>query len=283
MLRDVYTPVAIDGGLASELEARGHDLSGALWSARILRDAPEEIVAVHRSYIDAGAKVITSASYQASRVGLGDDADALLQLSVRLARDAVQDDDVFVAASVGPYGAVLGDGSEYRGNYDITRDELRCFHAQRLEVLLNASPDLLAIETIPDLVEAEVLVELLIGLGRPEAWISFSATRAGMVCAGQPFGEAAAVAGEAAAVGVNCTAPEHIAGLLALIPDGIPAVVYPNAGQVWDGAAEVWRGEPTFDVQLVDEWSHRAMFIGGCCGVGPEGIAQIATRLQPST
>ncbi len=286
MLRDLIAagPVAIDGGLASELEARGHDLSGELWSARILRDAPEEIIAVHRAYLEAGARVVTSASYQASRVGLGDDADALLSLSVALAREAVADTDALVAASVGPYGAVLGDGSEYRGNYEISRTQLAAFHAQRLDVLLDAAPDLLAIETIPDLVEAQVLAELLIERGRPSAWISFSANSDTTVCAGQSFAEAAMVAAEVAtAVGVNCTAPEYVSALISNVPVEIPVVVYPNAGQVWDGAAEMWRGEPTFNLELVDQWATRANLIGGCCGIGPDGIGAMARRLQPST
>src|SRR5690349_6878834 len=150
--------VVLDGGLSNALTDRGHDLAGALWTARLLRDAPEEIAAVHRAYFAAGARVATTASYQASLTGLVGaglaprEAAGLIRLSVRLARDVVAElsaDGVerFVAASVGPYGAYLADGSEYRGAYGIDKASLRDFHAPRLELLAAEQPDLIAVET----------------------------------------------------------------------------------------------------------------------------------------
>ncbi len=170
--------------------------AGDLWTARLLRDAPEEIAAVHRAYFAAGARVATTASYQASidgftRLGLsGADAEALIGRSVLLARevrDELAGDGIerWVAASVGPYGAALGDGSEYRGRYGVTAAYLRAFHRPRLELLAAAGPDVVAVETIPDVDEAAVLVELLDEIGLP-AWFSYSAERL-KTRAGQPL------------------------------------------------------------------------------------------------
>ncbi len=174
----------LDGGLSNALADRGHDLTGELWTARLLRDQPGEIAAVHRAYFEAGAQVATTASYQAStdgfaRLGLTrDEGHRLMARSVSLARE-VRDElgadgvDRFVAASVGPYGAVLADGSEYRGRYGVPAARLRDFHAERLDVLAAAGPDLIAVETIPDLDEAMVLVDLLDDVGIP-AWFSYT-------------------------------------------------------------------------------------------------------------
>jgi homocysteine S-methyltransferase len=174
----------LDGGMSNALEDRGHDLSGRLWTAALLRDSPAEIAAVHRAYFEAGADVATTASYQASvpgfvAAGLDEsEAAALVHRSVLVARE-VRDElagdgrQRLVAASVGPYGAVLADGSEYRGRYGLSRRQLRDFHLPRMELLLGAGPDLLAVETIPDLREAEVLAGLLAELDAA-SWLSFS-------------------------------------------------------------------------------------------------------------
>lgn len=292
-------PAALDGGLASELEARGHDLTGTLWSARLLREDPEAIRAVHADYFRAGARVGISASYQASRSGFAahgidpDEADRLLELSVELvrqARDEVLAEGVpgplLVAASVGPYGAILHDGSEYRGRYGVSHDALVRFHAERLEVLLAANPDLLAVETIPDVDEARAVAQALadVGAGVP-AWISFSCCDDGHTSAGQAIEEAAALVAAAdafSAIGVNCTKPEHILGLIRRIHDtepDLPVVVYPNAGRVWDGDAAVWLGDG-LDVlpdSAVRAWFHAgATLVGGCCGLGPAAVRGIA-------
>jgi homocysteine S-methyltransferase len=287
--------VVLDGGMSNALEDRGHDLSDALWTARLLRDAPEEIGAVHRAYYAAGARVATSASYQASvdgfeAAGVGrDEAEALIRRSVTLAREVreeLAEDGTarWVAASVGPYGAVLADGSEYRGRYGLSRQALRDFHEPRLELLAAAGPDLLAVETIPDADEAEVLAELLQRLGLP-AWFSFSAdglsTRAG-----QPLAEAFAVAATADnvfAVGVNCCAPSDVLDAVALATEvtGRPAVAYPNSGEGWDSRARRWTGGGAYDVGLVADWIRAgAAYVGGCCRVGPDTIAAVAAELS---
>jgi homocysteine S-methyltransferase len=286
--------VILDGGLSNALVARGHDLSDELWTAALLRDRPDEIAAVHRSYFAAGAEVATSASYQASvpgfeRAGLSrTEAEALVRRSVTLAR-GVRDELApdgrrrLVAASVGPYGAVLADGSEYRGRYGIGAARLRDFHLPRLELLVSAGPDLLAVETIPDLDEAAVLVELLDELGVP-AWLSYScagdATRAG-----QPLDEAfAVVAGSSSvlAAGVNCCAPEDVLPALEIASrvSGRPGVAYPNSGQGWDSGTHSWQGRAAYDVRLAPDWvAAGATYVGGCCEVGPADIAALTDVL----
>ncbi|MGD9955451.1 MAG: homocysteine S-methyltransferase [Candidatus Nanopelagicales bacterium] len=289
-------PAAIDGGLASELEARGHDLSGMLWSARLLRDDPDAIRDVHRAYYEAGATVGISASYQASRSGFARqgldaaDADRLLALSVKLLREArdasLGDHPKLVAASVGPYGATLHDGSEYRGRYGVPHDRLVDFHVERLRVLLDADPDLLAIETVPDVDEAWALVASLDDVGSDvPAWLSFSCADDATTCAGQPIEDAVAVVTSSSrigAIGVNCTKPEHVGGLVARIRAAaplLPIVVYPNAGRVWDGEASVWLGDGAalLPDSAVGAWFDAgAALVGGCCGLGPAAIERIA-------
>jgi homocysteine S-methyltransferase len=298
VLRDLLAagPAAIDGGLASELEARGHDLAGTLWSARLLRDDPAAIRDVHATYFASGATVGISASYQASRSGferhglMPADADRLLALSVALVREAREDASsrgatapMLVAASVGPYGATRHDGSEYRGRYGVAHEDLVVFHRERLDVLVGAAPDLLAIETVPDLDEARAIVEALQGYDVP-GWLSFACADDATTCAGQPIEDAAALVVAAPsidAIGINCTKPEHIGGLVARIraaqPD-LPIVVYPNAGRVWDGAASVWLGDGNdlLPDSAVSSWFDSGVsLVGGCCGLGPRAIESV--------
>jgi homocysteine S-methyltransferase len=287
--------VILDGGLSNALAARGHDLSDELWTARLLRDAPGEVAAVHRTYYAAGAEVATTASYQASvpgfeRAGLSRaEAEALVRRSVTLARE-VRDELAgdghrrLGAASVGPYGAVLADGSEYRGRYGVGAAALRDFHLSRLELLASAGPDLFAVETVPDLEEAEVLVPLLDEIGLP-AWLSYSC--AGLLTrAGQPLAEAFAVVAPSTAVvatGVNCCAPDDVRPALevARAVTGKPGVAYPNSGQGWDSGTHTWSGATSYDVALAPGWvAAGAAYVGGCCQVGPDDIAALARTLS---
>ncbi|GAA1693258.1 homocysteine S-methyltransferase [Kribbella yunnanensis] len=282
-------PIILDGGLSNALEDRGHDLSDALWSARLLRDAPAEIAAVHRAYFEAGAMVATTASYQASVPGFAQagvpvaEAERLIASSVRIAQE-VRDEfggERLVAASVGPYGAFLADGSEYRGRYGVSASALRDFHGPRLELLIGAGPDLLAVETIPDVDEAEVLVQLLQELDFP-AWLSYSAAD-GRTRAGQPLAEAFALGGidQVVAVGINCCAPEEVAADVALAATVRPAVAYPNSGEIWDADARGWTGSSETLTDLAPGWAAAgAKYIGGCCRVGPSGIRALAAALS---
>lgn len=277
-----------DGGLATELEARGHDLSDDLWSARLLAEAPDEIVAVHEAFFRAGAHIATTASYQASFEGFAAqgidrvEAERLMRRSVELARAArgAASAPAWVAASVGPYGAMLAQGEEYVGRYGLSVAELAAWHRPRLEVLTAAGPDVLALETIPDSDEAEALVGL-VGEQDIPAWLSY--TVAGdRTRAGQPLEEAFAVAADVpqiVAVGVNCCAPADVLGavLTARRVTGKPVIVYPNSGEVWDGANRVWVGTPGMDTGLAAEWvAAGARIVGGCCRVRPDDIAAMA-------
>ncbi|WP_336605722.1 homocysteine S-methyltransferase [Streptomyces sp. BA2] len=293
-LADALTrrPLVLDGGLSNQLEAAGHDLSDALWSARLLADEPGAVAAAHRAYYEAGADIATTASYQATFEGFakhGVDAVStaeLLRLSVELARDAGADAgrEVWVAASAGPYGAMLADGSEYRGRYGLTVAELERFHRPRLEVLADAEPDVLALETVPDTDEARALLRAVRGLGVP-AWLSYTVS-GGYTRAGQPLTEAFALAADAEeilAVGVNCCDPQDAdaAVRLAARITGKPVVAYPNSGETWDAAARTWRGPAHFTAGRVAGWRDAgARLIGGCCRVGPETISRVAAELS---
>lgn len=285
--------VVLDGGLATLLEERGHDLSSAMWSARLLLDDPDAITAAHREFYAAGAQVATTASYQASFEGfaaLGLD-DAVAERAMRrsvacavAARDSFGDGGQrWVAASVGPYGAMLADGSEYRGNYGRTVAQLRDWHRPRLEILADTDADMLAIETIPCLAEVQALVDLLTGSGKP-AWLSLTA-QDGRTRAGEPIAEAFELAGsipEIIAVGVNCCPASQVAELIrtGATSSGRPVVAYPNSGEVWDGTARTWSGNPRFETADVLAWAAAgAALIGGCCRVGPVQIKAMATAL----
>jgi homocysteine S-methyltransferase len=265
----------LDGGLSNALEDRGHDLSSALWTARILRDAPDEIAAVHRAYFAAGAQVATTASYQAP--------DELIGLSVRIARAACSQETHLVAASVGPYGAALADGSEYRGRYGVPAATLRDHHARRIAALVGAGPDLLAVETIPDVDEAEVLLPLLADAGLP-SWFSYSVD-GDRTRAGQPLAEAYDIfTGQPGivAVGVNCARPADVLGAVqaAVAATGLPAVAYPNRGEEWDATSRTWVGTGGLDLGLAQTWvAAGASYVGGCCRVGPADIAALASGL----
>jgi homocysteine S-methyltransferase len=281
----------LDGGLSNQLAAQGCDLSDPLWSARLLADAPEQIAAAHTAYVRAGAQVLITSSYQATyegfaRRGTGRaEASALLALSVELARRAAAArPDVRVAASVGPYGAMLADGSEYRGRYGLSVRELERFHRPRIETLAAAGPDALALETVPDADEAEAMLRAAHGTGIP-VWLSYT-VEGGRTRAGQPLAEAFAVAAgrdEVIAVGVNCCAPAdagHAVEVAAAVT-GKPVVVYPNSGERWDAEARRWRGASAFDPALVTAWrAAGARLIGGCCRVGPAEISALAAALN---
>lgn len=293
--------VVLDGGLATELEARGADLDHFLWSARMLAESPESVRAVHHAYLAAGADVVTTASYQASfdgfeQAGYGrKQAEGLLRLAVELALQARGDfwsrEELrrgrlrpLVAASIGPYGACRHDGSEYHGNYAVGRRELRDFHRARMDVLADTPADLFAFETIPSPLEAEVLIDLLAEYPGKSAWLSFSCRNGAQVCHGESFADCAALADESAqivAVGVNCTAPEHIAGLLDSVRQlRTPRVVYPNSGEQWVAGENRWAGQGCGGLAAADWFRRGARLIGGCCRTGPADIRRMRAELS---
>jgi homocysteine S-methyltransferase len=311
--------VVIDGGLATELEAEGHHLGDELWSARLLADEPEAIVAAHLAYFRAGARIAITASYQATFEGFAargldhEAAAALLRRSVTLAAEArdryrtevaradstpaarasaapaagspppADPGPLLVAASVGPYGAWLADGSEYRGRYGLDRRALRDFHRERLEVLWSAGPDLLACETIPDIAEVRALADLVDEVAAP-GWLALSCADGGHLRDGTPVEEAAAIADATpafVALGINCSAPEHVEELVARIA-GVtakPIVVYPNSGEGWEAGTGRWlpASGPDVDVATARRWvAAGARLVGGCCRVGPGPISKLA-------
>jgi homocysteine S-methyltransferase len=296
----------LDGGLATELERRGLDLKDPLWSAKILVEAPQEIEAVHYDYFEAGADVGTSASYQATFEGFAargigtKESERLLRLSVELvdrARErfwrhpANRPGRTFplVGASIGCYGASLHDGSEYRGDYGLSRKELMDFHRPRLRVLADSGADVLAVETIPSLLEAEAVTALLEEIPEaPPAWISFSCRNSVEVSHGERLADCFAAAGASdavAAVGINCTAPRFVSGLLdsARGATGKRIAVYPNSGEIWDAGRQIWiPGETSAPLEeIAPEWRRRgARLIGGCCRTTPSTIAALRAILS---
>ena len=301
----------MDAGSATTLEQMGHDLSDHLWSARLLRDDPAAISRMHLDYLRAGAHIIETATYQASRLGFIQaglaeaEADSLLVHGVALAvaaRDEFMREPGFdasrygsfgrplIAASLGPYGAALADGSEYRGHYGVAASVMQAFHIERFAVLAESAADFLAIETMPDLLEAQAVVDALRFFPDVPVLLSFSCNSATTMCGGDPWKHAVAIAAtlpSCIGVGINCTAPEHINGLLASaaeVAPELPRFVYPNAGRVWDAVARGWltEGIDVIPEATVAEWrTAGAAVVGGCCGLGPKAVAALsADHLQ---
>jgi homocysteine S-methyltransferase len=290
-------PVVLDGGLSTELESRGHDVTSALWSARLLRDDPGAIADAHAAFAAAGAQVATTASYQATFPGFaaaGIDAGQARELmtrSVTLARDglAAAGRAGWVAGSVGPYGAFLADGSEYTGDYvdELTVAELREFHRPRLQVLAEAGADVLACETLPAAAEVAALLQELAGLGVP-AWLSLTTVLddAGVprTRRGELLADVLAMARDVdavIAVGVNCTDPAGVpaAVQVAAASSGKPAVTYPNSGEAWDPTARRWTGQA--GVGDVSGWLAAGVrLVGGCCRVRPDDVRAIADAVR---
>ncbi len=292
--------VMLDGGQATELERRGADLNHPLWSAKMLIQAPEMIRQVSQDYLKAGADIIATVTYQASfegfeKAGIGRArASNLMQLSVELtvqARNAFwssHDNHLgrlrpLVAASIGPYGACLADGSEYHGNYGLDKKALIEFHRPRMAELAYSDADLFAFETIPSKLEAEALIELLAEFPQCKAWLSFSCRDEEHVCHGELFADCAALvatSNQIIAVGVNCTSPQYLIPLLDSAQDiKKPLIVYPNKGEKWLADENRWSGAAC-EVQDATAWyGAGARVIGGCCRTTPDDIARMRTEL----
>ena len=292
--------LVFDGGQATQLEARGHDLNDELWSARLLLDSPEEIVAVHRDYLEAGADCITTLSYQATVAGFikagisADQAKELLRLSVQIAkttRDAFWSASEnesgrlrpLVVASVGPYGAFLANGAEYTGDYGLSKAQLLDFHGERWHILADEGPDVMLGETIPCFEEAEALVELAQQSAHLPTWISFSCRDEKHICNGMPIRECAKRLNsydEIEAIGVNCTAPKFVSGLIEQIrlASDKRIIVFPNSGELFDARTKTWTGESDAAdfASYARKWRDSgATIIGGCCRTAPAHIRAI--------
>jgi len=287
----------LDGGMASELEFLGADISGPLWSAHVLENAPEKIVAVHRAYLEAGADILLTASYQVSRLGYSafglapERADAALLRSVQLALEARAEfpgRGILIAASLGPYGAALHNGAEYHGNYDCDFAELVAFHRERIAILAESNADLLAFETLPSLEEARAIGVALAPWPGLAAWFCFNCPEAQAarleVAHGEALRDCAALAAgfpQTVAVGINCTQPQWLPSLIRELRAASekPIIVYPNSGEGWDAAARCWTGtsDPREFGRQAETWyAAGAQIIGGCCRTRPSHIRQIA-------
>lgn len=299
---DRYPALVIDGALATELERRGCDLKDDLWSAKILLEQPEFVKQVHLDYFKAGADCAITASYQATIEGFAKrglsrkEAMNLIQESVNIAIEARDEfwanpanrtgrEKPFVAASVGPYGAFLADGSEYRGHYGLSEKDLMDFHRPRMQALIEAGADMLACETIPSLLEAQAIARLLKEFPNTSAWFSFSARDEKHISEGQVFADCAELLADRpqiAAIGINCTSPKFIPSLIreAKKVTEKPILVYPNSGETYDAAKNDWSGEPileSFGEQAQEWFDAGARLIGGCCRTTPEDIKGIAS------
>ncbi|HVF24792.1 MAG TPA: homocysteine S-methyltransferase [Anaerolineales bacterium] len=298
---DKYPALVIDGALATELERRGHDLNDSLWSAKILLEHPDAIKQVHYDYFKAGADCAITASYQATIEGFAkrglneEEAVTLIQRSVKIAIEARGEFwanpanrygrlQPFVAASVGPYGAFLADGSEYRGGYGLTEKELMDFHRPRMKALIEAGAEFLACETIPCLIEAQAIAKLLQEFPNVTAWVSFSGRDEKHISEGQDFADCVKQLEDNAqitAIGINCTSPKYISSLISAARNATnkPILVYPNSGETYDALRNDWDGDPvheSFGEQAKKWFEAGAHLIGGCCRTTPEDISVIA-------
>lgn len=304
------SPVILDGALATYLETLGADISGALWSADILLQNPSLIKQTHLDYYRAGAQVAITASYQASLAGLSkhlqlsdEQGKDVVRKSVHLAQEARDEylneaeqvkGGLWVAGSVGPYGAFLADGSEYRGDYVVEKEDMKAFHRGRIQALVDAKVDVLACETIPSLAETEALIELLQQeFGGEEAWFTFTLKDGKHISDGTPLSKIAALfdnVPQVIALGFNCT-PDDVGleALQTLKPlqqgRGWKMSMYPNSGEQWNAAAREWGGKRTEGGLLAaktQQWADAgAVLIGGCCRTTPADITVMRDVLQP--
>ena len=308
-LLDKQEIIILDGALGTELESLGYDVSGKLWSAQYLLDQPQIIQNVHESYVRAGSDIITTSSYQASvpafvETGLTPEKSYdLLKETVFLARKAIkntwqalspeeqkQRPCPLVAGSVGPYAAYLADGSEYTGNYQLSEEEYRDFHRPRIQALLEAGSDLLAIETIPNGAEAAAILRLLAEeFPQAETYLSFVAQAENAISDGtkiEELGNLAQESPQVLAVGFNCTAPHLIAPLLDALGQvcNKPFLTYPNSGETYNGLTKTWHDDPEQERSLLENsklWQNQGVrLFGGCCRTRPEDIAQLARGLK---
>ena len=297
--------IILDGALGTELERLGYDVSGKLWSAQYLLDQPRIIQDVHESYVRAGSDIITTSSYQASipafiEAGLTPEKGYdLLKETVFLARKAIENvwqalspeeknqrPYPLVAGSIGPYAAYLADGSEYTGNYQLSEEEYRDFHRPRIQALLEAGSDLLAIETIPNGAEAAAILRLLAEeFPQNEAYLSFVAQSENAISDGtkiEELGNLAQESPQVLAVGFNCTAPHLIALLLDALGQvcNKPLLTYPNSGETYNGLTKTWHDDPEQERSLLENsklWQNQGVrLFGGCCRTRPKDIAQLA-------
>ena len=195
-----------------------------------------------------------------------------------------------VAASIGPFGATLADGSEYHGDYGLSDADLRNFNRERLHVLWSVAPDLLACETIPSLQEARAILAVLHERPAASAWMSFSSRDGAHTGAGDQIADVARELDrepQLVAIGVNCCPPDRVESLVRAIRSGTskPIVAYPNSGEAWNATSRDWDGAPA--QRPLADWAPSwiaagATWIGGCCRSTPDDIQALGNVMHTS-
>jgi homocysteine S-methyltransferase len=302
ILSKIKFPLIIDGGLSNVLEDFGCDLNNELWVANILTTNPEAIIKTHLAYLEAGAQIISTSSYQATIPGfmkLGfteSESEMLIIKSVELASTALQrfieekknSKTPLIAGSIGPFGAFLADGSEYSGNYNITDKELKVFHERRIRLLDESGCDILALETIPSFQELKIISEILKTTNK-QAWVSFSCKDENHINDGTTIKKCAIFLKShpnVFAIGVNCTLPKYISGLIINLKQVLgdkKIIIYPNSGESYNAKSKTWFGisDPELFSEMADEWLDLgADIIGGCCRIGTLHIKHLKEQIE---
>ncbi|MGV2875897.1 homocysteine S-methyltransferase [Macrococcus capreoli] len=282
----------LDGGFGTTVEAYGYDVKHELWSTHLIKEHPEAILKVHQAFVNNGAEIILTNTYQGAvqsflNTGYTErEAEGYLQAAVELAHQSVSS-NVLVAASLGPYGAMLGNGSEYTGAYQVRQSDYIEYHMQRLNILIEAGIRVFAFETIPNIEEVKAVKALLEDYPDIEAWLSVTLKDSAHLSDGTPIEEVIEVVNgidNVHAFGVNCTSVKVIDGaverLLALSEKAI--ILYPNGGRKYDAVEKVWIDQD--DISLIEatvKWKQLGVkIIGGCCQVGPEEIGALSAVLK---
>jgi len=303
--------LVLDGGFSTQLEKYVGDVSqDPLWTARALIERPDAVQQVHKDFLEAGARVLLTATYQASTQGFAQhlglsqpDALAAMARSVSLAHAAMDEcgkprGHVLVAGSVGPYGACQHDGSEYTGAYlgAMTREALAAWHLPRVTALMHAGADFIAAETLPCWREALAVLDAVASAGGfTPVWTSFSLQDENHVASGETVQEAVKQLrrhqlysrGRLFAVGFNCCSPSVVQGAVEQVRQvcrDLPVVVYPNSGETWDGQRHCWTGESgeLTAAQLGDWLRLGVVGVGGCCRVDAGMLARLKSSLVKS-
>ncbi|KAJ2450584.1 hypothetical protein EV183_004185 [Coemansia sp. RSA 2336] len=303
-------PAVLDGGMGQLLADEATAMADGLWAAGVAARSPELVRSIHQQYLQAGADIITTATYQASASGYiaaGIAANniaaqhamaAAIQLAVDARNrhmDSSQTTRPLVAVSLGSIGATLGNSSEYTGDFGMSEQLVYEFHMQRLKMVaqclqtsqLRYQVDLLAFETIPSLAEARAIIGALSNIAElPPAWISFTTLSEDCLGSGEPIEPAVEMAGSSTgicAVGFNCF-PQHVASALVTRAKKVtekPIICYPN-GQAWSGSLEDWndpsnRVLPAIFAAEAQRWAEcGAAVVGGCCRTTPAHIREVA-------
>lgn len=293
--------MVIDGSMGTALERLGADNSSSLWTAGTLAKDPELVKQVHLDYFRAGADCGITCTYQATIPGLmengytNDEAERIIADSIRLfleARDAWWNAEgkaegrsyPLCLAGIGPYGAYLADGSEYRGKYGVSDDVIYDFHRRRLEIVKEAGADIALIETQPSLSEAMIAGDICEELGL-DYWISFSCRDGMRINEGDLIRECAEALSDGRPhlkmIGVNCSKPEYISSLIRQLKavTELPIAVYPNSGLIYDPVTKTWsapEGVLDFGSYALEYMKAGAAAVGGCCTTDAEQIKQVA-------